>query len=404
MLTRLSDAFCCLLLPLVLALLLSSPSARAGYRLETVAENLEIPWGLAFLPDGRFLVTEHPGRLRVVAADGTVGEPVAGVPAVYFRSQGGLFDVVLHPDFATNRKIYLTYAEGTPDDNGTAVAAATLNEQNGAPKLEDVKVIFRVERRKDTPVHYGGRLLVLGDGNLLLTTGDGFSYRHEAQDVKSQLGKTLRMTPDGKPAPGNPFPESPYVWSYGHRNPQGLAVAQDGTVWLNEHGPQGGDELNRIEPRRNYGWPAICYCLDYTGAYVTPYTEGPGMEQPEHYWRPSIGPSGLTIYHGNQFPEWEGDFFTGALVNREVRRLHRSADGKLTEEKLFSEIGARVRDVRTGPDGALYFTVEGNSEGKTGRIMRAVSDMPVQSAVEVPVAVDTPAAAEAVETSGDDPL
>jgi len=357
---------------------------QAGYRLETVAENLEIPWGLAFLPDGRFLVTEHAGRLRVVSADGQVSAPVEGVPAVYFKSQGGLFDVVIDRDFAANRRIFLTYAEGSPGNNGTAIARAILNESGTQPKLENVEVIFRVERRKDTPVHYGGRLVILGDGNLLLTTGDGFSYRHESQEVSSQLGKTLRMTADGKPAPGNPFPDAPYVWTFGHRNPQGLALAADGTIWLNEHGPQGGDELNRIEPGKNYGWPAICYCLDYTGAYVTPYTEWPGMEQPAHYWRPSIGPSGLAIYEGDQFPEWRGDFFTGALVDQEVRRLHHGEGGKLVEEKLFSEIGARVRDVRSGPDGALYFTIE----GENGRIMRAVSDQSVSAPQpKVPVSI-----------------
>lgn len=368
MLTRLSAIFSAC----VVSLLIWAPFAVAGYKLETVASGLEIPWGLAFLPDGRYLVTEHPGRLRIVAQDGTLSAPVSGVPEVYFRSQGGLFDVVLDRDFASNRQLFLTYAEGTPDDNGTAIARATLVEADGAARLDNVTVIFRVERRKNTPVHYGGRLVVLADGNLLLTTGDGFSFRHEAQDVKSQLGKTLRMTADGKPAPGNPFADAPYVWTYGHRNPQGLALAADGTVWLHEHGPQGGDELNRIEAGKNYGWPAICYCLDYTGAYVTPYTEWPGMEQPTHYWRPSIGPSGLAVYDGDQFPEWRGDFFVGALVNREVRRLHRGEDGRLVEEKLFSEIGERVRDVRVGPDGALYFTVE----GKDGRIMRAVSDQP----------------------------
>lgn len=355
-------------------------NAQAGFRLETVAENLEIPWGLAFLPDGSFLVTEHAGRLRIVGPDGQVGEPVAGVPAVYHKSQGGLFDIVLHPDFANNQTIYLTYAEGSPKDNGTAVARATLSRQGLTGELKDLEVIFRVERRKDTPVHYGGRLAFLLDGTMLLTTGDGFSYRHEAQSITSQLGKTLRMTADGKPAEGNPFPESPYVWTYGHRNPQGLTVTKDGTVWLNEHGPQGGDELNRIEPGNNYGWPAICYCLDYTNAYVTPFTEWEGMEQPAFYWRPSIAPSGLAVYEGDRIPEWQGDFFIGALVNKEVRRLHRTVDGRFEEEKLFSEVGERVRDVRSGPDGALYFTVE----GKNGRIMRAVSDAPLPAPAAEP--------------------
>ena len=355
-------------------------ATQAGYRLETVAEHLQTPWGLAFLPDGVFLVTEHAGNLRIVSADGEVGPPVAGVPSVYYKSQGGLFDVVLHPGFASNQMIYLTYAEGTPGDNGTAVARATLSRDGLKGELKDLEVIFRVARRKDTPVHYGGRLAFLPDGTMLLTTGDGFSYRDEAQSIHSQLGKTLRMTDAGKPALGNPFPEAPYVWTYGHRNPQGLTVTRDGTVWLNEHGPQGGDELNRIEPGRNYGWPAICYCLDYTNAYVTPFTEWEGMEQPLHYWRPSIAPSGLAVYEGDRFPEWQGDFFTGALVNKEIRRLHQLPDGTLEEEKLFGEVGERVRDVRSGPDGALYFTIEGTN----GRIMRAVSDTPLPETAPTP--------------------
>ncbi|MCP5179707.1 MAG: PQQ-dependent sugar dehydrogenase [Pseudomonadales bacterium] len=359
------------LLPFVFAAL-AGAAAQAGYRLETVAEHLEKPWGMAFLPDGGLLVTEHPGRLRIVSADGTVGAPVAGVPAVFYESQGGLFDVVLHPDFADNRVIFLTYAEGDASDNGTAVARATLRQDGLTGSLDDLDVIFRVPRRKDTPVHYGGRMAFLPDGTFLLTTGDGFSYREEAQDIHSTLGKTLRMTADGKPAPGNPFADAPYVWTYGHRNEQGLAVTHDGTVWLHEHGPQGGDELNRILPGTNYGWPAICYCLDYTGAYVTPYSEWEGMAQPEHYWRPSIGPSGLAVYEGDAIPEWHGDIFVGALVNRELRRLHREADGSWTEEALFSDIGQRVRDVRAGPDGALYFSVE----GENGRIFRVVGDSP----------------------------
>ncbi len=350
---------------LVLTLFINSCHADVPYQLQTVATDLETPWSMAFLPDGDFLVTELPGRLRRVSADGELSEPLAGVPEVYYAGQGGLFDVVLHPDFANNQWVYLSYAEGTPKDNGTAVARGRLTGDG----LQDVQVIFRNITRKDTPVHYGARMAFLADGTLLLTTGDGFNYREAAQDVQSTLGKLLRMTDEGQPASGNPFPESPYVYSYGHRNPQGLAVASDGTIWLHEHGPKGGDEVNRIEAGVNYGWPAITFGLDYSGAIISPHTAWPGMAQPEHYWVPSIAPSGLAVYEGEMFPEWSGDLFVGALVNQEVRRLEVSAAKVGSEEKLFSELAARIRDVRVGPDGAIYILTNG-TPGELVRVHR----------------------------------
>jgi glucose/arabinose dehydrogenase len=333
---------------LTLGLVSSAPAA--GYRLDAWAEGLELPWSLAFLPDGSALVTELGGSLRRIDAQGTVGEPIVNVPPVYFAGQGGLFDVVLHPQFANNRLVYLSYAEGTPGDNGTAVARGRLVGN----ALEDVEVVFRNFTRKDTAVHYGGRLAFLPDGTLLLTTGDGFDYREAAQDVDSGLGKVLRMNDDGSAAAGNPFPGSPYVFSYGHRNPQGLAVSAQGDIWLHEHGPRGGDELNLIESGINYGWPAITYGLDYSGAVISPYSEWQGMAQPEKYWVPSIAPSGLSIYEGDLFPEWRGDLLLGALVDQEVRRIDLSGDRVVGEEALFEELNARVRDVRVGPEGALY--------------------------------------------------
>ena len=322
----------------------------ADYRVETWTDGLEQPWSIAFLPDGGALVTELPGQLRRIKPDGTAGAPLGNVPAVYFAGQGGLFDVALHPGFQSNRLLYLSYAEGRPGDNGTAVARARL----GRESLEDVEVIFRNFTRKDTPVHYGGRLAFLPDGSLLLTTGEGFDYREAAQDLDSGLGKLLRMDDEGKPAPGNPWPASPYVYSYGHRNPQGLAVDSRGVIWLHEHGPRGGDELNRIEKGANYGWPAITYGLDYSGAIISPFTERKGMAPPEKYWVPSIAPSGLAIYSGPLFPQWQGDLFIGALVDREVRRVAMRDGRAVQEEALFGELDARIRDVRNGPDGALY--------------------------------------------------
>jgi len=320
------------------------------YQLEIWAGELDLPWSIAFLPDGSALVTELGGRLYHIDATGQSRQPVMNVPEVYFAGQGGLFDVVLHPGFADNRLVYLAFAEGGKKDNGTAVARGRLEGNS----LQEVEIIFRNFTRKDTPVHYGGRMAFLPDGTLLLTTGDGFNYREAAQDIDSGLGKVLRMSDDGSAAPGNPFPGSPYVYSYGHRNPQGLAVSQFGEVWLHEHGPRGGDELNRIEPGRNYGWPAITYGIDYSGAVISPYTEWEGMEQPQHYWVPSIAPSGLAIYEADLFPEWRGNLFIGALVNHEVRRLVVSADRVDREEPVFSELAARIRDVRVGPQGALF--------------------------------------------------
>ena len=351
---------------LVIALLVLAVTAcdaePASYRLETFATGLEKPWSLAFLPDGSALVTEHRGELRRVSADGELGPPIENVPEVYFRGQGGLFDVLPHPDFAQNRVVYLSFAEGTSSANHTAVARGRLVDN----QLEDVEVIFRNRPEKTSAGHFGGRMVFLPDGNLLLTTGDGQENRESAQDIKSGLGKVLRMKEDGSPAEGNPFPDSPYVYSYGHRNPQGLALARDGTIWTHEHGAKGGDEINRIEPGVNYGWPAITFGINYNGDIISPHTALPGMAQPQHYWVPSIAPCGLTVYHGALFPEWEGDLFVGALAGQLVKRVKIRDDHVVEEETLLDELGVRIRDIRTGPDGALYVL----TNGLPGKIIR----------------------------------
>ena len=348
---------------LVLAGLLGTAMVQASdYRLETWASGLDQPWSIAFLPDGSALVTELGGNLLPVFAGGEVGAPIRNVPSVYFAGQGGLFDVLLHPDFAQNRLVYLSFAEGSPVDNGTAVARGRLS---GAA-LADVEIIFRNFTRKDTAVHYGGRLAFLPDGTLLLTTGEGFDYREAAQDIGSGLGKVLRMNDDGSPAAGNPFAGSPYVYSYGHRNPQGLVVAKGGEIWLHEHGPRGGDEINLIRPGVNYGWPAITFGVDYSGAAISPYTAWEGMAQPEWQWTPSIAPSGLALYSGDLFPQWQGDLFVGALVGHDVRRMNLENGRVISEESLFAELDTRVRDVRNGPGGALYVLTP-------DRIVRVVS-------------------------------
>jgi glucose/arabinose dehydrogenase len=342
-------------------------SGDADYRLVTVAEGLELPWGLAFLPDGELLVTERPGRLRRVGADGRVSEPLAGVPEVYFRGQGGLLDLVLHPAFADNHLVYLSYAHGGPSGNATRVLRARVGEAG----LENPTVIFTAEPSKDTPQHYAGTMAFLGDGTLLVSIGDGFDYREHAQDLRSLLGKTVRLNDDGSVPQDNPFTgradASAAVWTYGHRNAQGLAVdPATGVVYQHEHGPRGGDELNVLRAGLNYGWPAITFGMDYSGAYVSPYTEWPGMEQPLMYWVPSIAPSGLAIYRGDVFPEWQGDLFVGALVDREVRRIDLVGGQVAGEQALFGELGERIRNVKAAPDGYLYLV----TDSEQGRILR----------------------------------
>lgn len=328
----------------------------ADYELETVASGLDFPWGLGFLPNQEMLVTQLGGQLHHIDAAGNVSDPISGVPDVYPAGQGGLFDVQPHPDFTSNQLIYLSYAAGDAAANATTIARGELRDST----LTNVSVIFQVSPTKDTPQHYGGRIVWLADGTLLLTVGDGFDFREQAQNLTSQLGKTLRMTMNGEPAAGNPFPDSPYIWTYGHRNPQGLVVATDGRVFLHEHGPRGGDEVNLLEPGNNYGWPAVTFGKDYNGALVSPFTTWEGMTQPLHKWVPSIAPSGLTIYEGDQFPAWHGDLFVGALLDREVRRLTPEEDDPtFAEEALFSELATRIRDVRTGPDGYLYIVTDG---------------------------------------------
>ena len=351
--TRLAKSFA---LAAIVLFTLPTNAEEQSYRLETLAEGLNFPWSVDFLPNGDLLVAELEGTLKRISKDGSSSNSVSAVPTVYRASQGGLFDVLLDKDFATNSTLYLSYAEGDSEENGTTVARATLTGN----ALTDVEVIFTASPRKYAPLHYGGRMAFTSDDLLLITTGDGFDFREHAQDLNSHLGKTIRINKDGSPAQGNPFPEEPKVWTYGHRNPQGLAIALDGTVYLNEHGPKGGDELNVITKANNYGWPAITYGMDYNGAYVSPLTEYPGMQQPQHVWTPSIGPSGMAFYEGNKFPKWQNSLFVGALVNKEVRRLTVENQQVTAEETVFAELDARIRDIRVGPDGLLYIVTDGD--------------------------------------------
>ncbi len=339
--------------------------AGKGYVIESVTEGLNFPWSIEFLDDDDLIVAELGGAIRYIDPNGKISEPISGTPSVYRAGQGGLFDVLRHPNFSENKQVYLSYASGNGKANATTVARATWN-QTGLTNLE---VIFEATPSKYAALHYGGRLAWLADNTLLLTTGDGFDFREKAQDRSTHFGKTIRMAEDGAPPSDNPFSEYPFVYSYGHRNPQGLAVSSTGIIYQHEHGPQGGDEVNVIESGQNYGWPIITYGLDYNGAYVSPFTEMEGMTQPLHVWTPSIAPSGLAIYEGNLFPEWQGDLFVGDLNNKHVKRLRLETNAGVTittEETIFTEVNARVRDVRVSPKGEIYVI----TDGENGTIFR----------------------------------
>jgi glucose/arabinose dehydrogenase len=354
----------------VLCVLVLTMPAQADYRLLTLAEGFDHPWCLAFLPGGDMLVTERSGQLLRLSANGAERQEINGVPEVFFHGQGGLFDVIPDPAFSRNRRIYLSLASGNGRANATRVVSALLADN----RLNGLEILFTAQPAKNTPHHYGGHMAFLADGSLLLTTGDGFDFREQAQALDSLLGKTVRINTDGSPAVGNPFAQGndagQAIWTYGHRNPQGLVVDVDTQrVFLHEHGPRGGDEINILEAGGNYGWPAATYGVDYNGARVSPYTELPDMVAPIKHWVPSIAPSGMALYRGDVFPEWEGDLFVGALVDREVRRIDLEGDRVVAEEALFAELGERIRDIRLGPEGLLYLLTDG-PQGKLVRVER----------------------------------
>ena len=347
-------------------------SSAGPLAVTTVADRLEHPWALAFLPDGRMLVTERPGRMRIVDRDGHLSEPLSGVPRVFAVGQGGLLDVALDRNFAQNKTIYFCFAEpatqGETSGGRTAMARATL----GNGRLDDVNVIFHQEGPLSNGGHFGCRIAQGADGNLFLTMGEHFISRDEAQKLTSDLGKIVRIRPDGSAPPDNPFvgraDARPEIWSYGHRNVQGAAIHPvSGKLWTHEHGARGGDEVNIPQAGKNYGWPVISYGVNYDG---TPVGSGkskmPGMEQPIKYWVPSIAPSGMAFYQGNLFPAWKGSLFVGALAARLLVRLSLRDERVTGEERLLQPLHERIRDVRNGPDGALYLLTDNDA----GRILR----------------------------------
>jgi glucose/arabinose dehydrogenase len=339
-------------------------------RAETVARGLEHPWGLAFLPDGRMLVTERPGRLRLVSKDGRVSAPLVGLPPVQARGQGGLLDVALDPRFTENRLVYLSYAD--PGDGGTA-GTAVARGRLGEGGLDDVRAIYRQRPKVSGSNHFGSRLVFARDGALFVTQGDRYAYRDAAQDLASGLGKIVRIHPDGTVPADNPFVgragAQPEIWSYGHRNVQSAAIhPETGQLWIVEHGPRGGDELNIPEAGKNYGWPVITYGAEYWGPKIGEGTAKPGMEQPLYYWDPVIAPSGLLFYTGDAIPDWKGSLLIGSLRPGLLVRLRLEGGRVAREERYLGDLGERIRDVRQGSDGHPYLLTDSGD----GRILRVV--------------------------------
>ena len=341
---------------------------------EVIADGLEHPWALAFLPDGRFLVTERPGRLRIIGSDGSLSAPLAGVPDVMAQGQGGLLDVTLDPDFARNQVLYLSFSEpGSNGTAGTAVARARL----GAGGLEDVSVIYRQEPKVRSRGHYGSRVVVNRDGTLFITQGDRMNQRPLVQDLTTGIGKIMRVNSDGSVPDDNPFVGrsgvKPEIWSYGHRNAQAAALdPATGQLWTVEHGARGGDELNHPEAGKNYGWPVITYGIDYSGVKIGEGVAKEGMEQPVYYWDPVIAPSGMTFYDADAFPGWQGSILIGSLGTGSLVRLG-MANGRVTSEERYEILGGqRVRDVQVGPDGLVYLVTD-EDDGALVRV-RPASD------------------------------
>jgi glucose/arabinose dehydrogenase len=341
---------------------------------ETLATGLDHPWAVEVMPDGAYLVTERPGNIRIIR-DGKVSEPLAGMPEVSARGQGGLMDVALSPDFAQSRIFYFTAATANAGGSGTEAFSAKLSADES--RLEDVKPIFTMAKFTGGNIQYGSRIAIAGDGSLFISVGDRGS-RDRSQDWKDDAGSIIHVNADGSIAADNPFRDGakalPEIWSKGHRNPQGIAFdAADGKLYTVEHGARGGDEINLIAPGKNYGWPVITYGVDYSGAKIGEGTEKAGLEQPLHYWDPSIAPGAIAVYRGKMFPEWDGDILVAALKFQLLSRMQRDDSGKFVgEERMFEGQYGRIRDITVAPDGALLMVTD-ESDGALLRVSRAAN-------------------------------
>lgn len=351
------------LMAAMIVLGLGAPVARAAdYVLQPLVDGLDSPWALAFLPGGDMLVTELTGKLRLIRNGKLVASPIANVPESTYGGQGGLMDIALHPDYADNQLIYLSLSVGTAKASALRVVRARFT----GTALEDISTVFEAAPKKAGLVHYGARMTFLADKTLLITVGDGFDLREQAQVKGNHFGSIVRVTDSGKVPADNPFvtdnSAQPEIYSIGHRNQQSIIQdTETGVIYETEHGPQGGDELNIITPGSNYGWPIATYGIDYSGARISPYTSYAGTKAPLVNWTPSIGPSGMTLYRGDRFPEWIGDIFVTALIDRHIIRVDLEDGVVKDQEFLFAEINARPRDIRTGPDGNLYILTEGEN-------------------------------------------
>jgi glucose/arabinose dehydrogenase len=342
-------------------------SVNGAVQVQTIARGLEHPWSLAFLPDKRMLVTERPGRLRIVGADGRLSEPLTGVPKVYASGQGGLLDVALSPTFDKDRFVYLSFAESGESGAGTAVARGRLGERG----LENTQVIWRQQPKVSGSNHWGSRIVFRPDGTLFVTLGERFNHSEKAQDLSVTLGKVVRINPDGSAPRDNPFINRdgvrPEIWSYGHRNVQAAALhPETGQLWTVEHGARGGDELNHPEAGKNYGWPVISYGRHYSYLKIGEGTAKPGMEQPVYYWDPVIAPSGMVIYTADLFAGWKNNFLIGSLTPGGLVRLVMKEGKVAQEERYLGDLRERIRDVRQAADGSLYLL----TDARDGQILR----------------------------------
>lgn len=333
--------------------------AADDFRVEVITEGLNHPWSMVWLDDDRILIAERAGDLRIIENGQLLDPPVSGVPAAFVRAQGGLQDLVLHPDFAANGWIYLSLAHGDARANATRVVRGRIVDNHWV----DNEIIFTARPDKATAVHYGARMAFMNDGTLLISVGDGFNLREQAQHLDSHIGTIVRVTDRGEVPADNPFVNQPdalaEIFSYGHRNAQGLVVDPDtGLIWSHEHGPRGGDELNLIVAGANYGWPVATHGIDYSGARISPFTSRPGMVDPLIDWTPSIAPAGMSQYRGELFPDWQGDLLVASLAERTLRRVRIDGERVLGDEIVPLDLGRRLRDVQIGPDGAVYLLTD----------------------------------------------